>query len=481
MVKSLDFPVAEIKVVRETRQRKDAEKDVEQLAASIESSGLINPIVIKECGELVAGERRLNAFRKLNREFIPVRIFEQLSESEATLIELQENMARRELTWQETAEAISKYHDLKITEFKGWTQMGTATNLGFSEKRVGEYILLAKELADPDVASCQTKAGAMNLLKGRAERAVAAARSRGHDLAYSVGKAVQLAGDKNENTKAVLDDFNPSAEPASEAVEEFDLTKLVEAGREAAKVMEETREQQKDESSADDVIINADFISWVEGYTGPKFDVLHVDFPYGKNYSGANTRRTGKAHVAPRYLDSEEVFWTLLETLLENQDKICYEVAHCIFWFDMQYYQPIIEAFESAGWKAVQPHPLIWCKKYDGIAADPHRRPRHCYENALLFSRGDRKLVRLDRDYFEMGVPQQKLHINQKPVEMLEFFLSMIVDEHTAVLDPTCGSGTSVAAAIKTGASFALGVEMDASNADVARFVVGDVIKGEGE
>jgi DNA modification methylase len=92
-----------------------------------------------------------------------------------------------------------------------------------------------------------------------------------------------------------------------------------------------------------------------------------------------------------------------------------------------------------------------------------------------MFSRGDRKLVKLDKDHFDCAI-DEKLHLNQKPVAMLKHFLSMFVDEHTAVLDPTCGSGSALAAAKQLKANRVLGVELDEANADVAKFLLQRVL-----
>ncbi len=105
------------------------------------------------------------------------------------------------------------------------------------------------------------------------------------------------------------------------------------------------------------------------------------------------------------------------------------------------------------------------------MASDVKRRPRHVYETCLLFSRGDRKIVKLDKDVIDVPV-DEKLHLSQKPIAMLKHLLGMYVDEHTAVLDPTCGSGSAIAAARLLGAARVLGVELDSNNADVARLIL---------
>ena len=44
---------------------------------------------------------------------------------------------------------------------------------------------------------------------------------------------------------------------------------------------------------------------------------------------------------------------------------------------------------------------------------------------------------------------------------MLEYFLSMFVDNSTRMLDPTCGSASALKACSKLGAKYALGLELN--------------------
>jgi DNA modification methylase len=229
-----------------------------------------------------------------------------------------------------------------------------------------------------------------------------------------------------------------------------------------------------------DLIVCADFLEWAASYTGPKFDVIHADFPWGKDYSGPRTRKTGKATINPQYADDPDIYFGLVEGFLAAQDNFAFKAAHCLFWFDMRYYAWTIEQFLKAGWSLVSDYPYLWTKGYSGIASDVKRRPRHCYETALMFSRGDRKIVKLDKDHFDAAI-DEKLHLNQKPIAMLKHFLSIFVDEHTAVLDPTCGSGSALAAAKLLGAARVLGIELDSNNADVAKFMLQRHVPTEGE
>lgn len=74
-------------------------EQVEELAKSIQSEGLLQPIVVREKDgkyELIAGERRLSAFKHLKQKTISARIIEASDASSATLA-LIENLQRENL------------------------------------------------------------------------------------------------------------------------------------------------------------------------------------------------------------------------------------------------------------------------------------------------------------------------------------------------------------------------------------------------
>jgi ParB-like chromosome segregation protein Spo0J len=63
--------VADIRIGK--RHRRDL-GDIDSLAASIEDIGLLNPITVSENGLLLAGARRLAAYKRLGRKTIPVNV-----------------------------------------------------------------------------------------------------------------------------------------------------------------------------------------------------------------------------------------------------------------------------------------------------------------------------------------------------------------------------------------------------------------------
>jgi len=91
------------------RRRARRLRDVTPLVESIAQSGLIEPIIVRRLQDgrlvLVAGLHRLEAHRKLHRETILARII-NVSDLEAELIELDENLTRTELTVLERGEHL---------------------------------------------------------------------------------------------------------------------------------------------------------------------------------------------------------------------------------------------------------------------------------------------------------------------------------------------------------------------------------------
>ncbi len=104
----------EIKVKK--RIRKDL-GDLTQLMESIKTHGLLNPIVINEKKELIAGERRLESIRRLGWPTIEVHILHAPSDVAKIQMEIDENLYRRALTTAELSEGFSKIDKIRNPGF----------------------------------------------------------------------------------------------------------------------------------------------------------------------------------------------------------------------------------------------------------------------------------------------------------------------------------------------------------------------------
>ena len=108
-------------------RREIDEEALKGLAESIREEGLLQPIVVRKVAdgyELIAGERRLRAFRKLTIDKIPARVIEASDASSATLA-LIENLQREGLNpIEEALGYASLIRDFDLTQEKASERLG---------------------------------------------------------------------------------------------------------------------------------------------------------------------------------------------------------------------------------------------------------------------------------------------------------------------------------------------------------------------
>lgn len=118
---------------------------IDELMQTIRTHGVIQPIVVRVRNnkfELIAGERRLRAVRKLGLETIPA-IIREFNDSQAASIALIENLQREGLTAIEEAAAYQQ-----LIEMHDLTQESLAQRLGKSQSTIANKIRLL-HLSEP--------------------------------------------------------------------------------------------------------------------------------------------------------------------------------------------------------------------------------------------------------------------------------------------------------------------------------------------
>ena len=441
---------AYIIVRRDQRQRKDI-SNTEELQNSIKLHGLINPIVVRHEDDktiLVAGERRLSAILALGLETVDVRFMEDMTADEARIIELEENIKREDLPWRDMVLAIGTLHSMFQSKDKTWTQEQTAEHLSCKLRWISYNLTVYECLtgAHPErIAQAPNIETAYNTIVRFAER-------KAENIVQSIiANGVEVFGDKivakasPPVIEATAHDFDepPTAGPVSPQGPSLGSVSVVAKAQAPAAP-----------------IICTDFLSWIKDYKGIKFSFLHCDFPYG-NYKGDDTANAD-VEVQDFYANKEDVYWRLLDGLVDNLDRIMSHSAHVMFWFNMNFYSETVAKLTKAG-LFVHPHPLIWHKS-DGKGVVPGNvvtHPRRLYDTSLLCVRGSRILARPGGNSYSCPSVTNKIHPSQKPEPMLRYFMSMIVDETTTMFDPTCGSGASLRAAEDLGAKLIVGLELD--------------------
>lgn len=421
------IPPAEI-IVPPDRQRKEI--TTEDLEPSIAERGIYNPIIIKRDYTLVAGERRLRTALKLGLPTVPTRFADELDEIESKIVELEENERRQALNWMDHVRAVNDLHNLYTLKAgeEGWSQERTAEMLFYSQGLVSRIIRVARDIDSPKIANAPGIAAAYNVLMRQDERRIGDAMS-------------EIAGAAKAQTA-------PKPAPAAK-LEPGEIPQPV-----AAPAQPKPAFMPPEQS-----IINVDCIEWMANYSGPKFNFVHMDFPYGTNlFGGAQGGKNG----AEQYDDDPDVYWRLIRAFCAHRERFLAASSHLMFWFDMDYYTDTLALFEELA-PEIQFHrkPLIWHKTNNmGILPDPKRGPRHVYETCLFAAREDRYIVKAKSDAYGCHTDKD-YHPSTKPEAMLRQFMEMFVDEHTRLLDPTCGSGASLRAAESLGAAFVFGIERD--------------------
>ena len=416
------IPLDQIEVLRDERQRRnllieDKHNKDNSFVSSIKQRGVMQPIIVEELPEgryrLVAGERRFAASQQLGLLDIPARMAGDLSPIERQLVELEENIKRTELDWQDRAKAVRRIHALYAEiNGDGWTQTKTADAIGVRQSVISDAIQAADavDAGHPQVMAATSYRSARTIVTRHNER--------------RIGDVLNAL---------LVDPKQPVVVPSPES------------------------------------ILNVDFFDWIKTYSDAPFSFIHCDFPYG---IGIDESEQAKSATWGPYDDAEELYWQLCTTLAENLDKLLLTQGHLMFWLpsDVRRQNETLDFFEKAApsldWI---PIPLVWHKTDNrGILSDAKRRARHVYESALYASRGGRLVVRPVSDAY--GAPTSKeVHQSEKPEPMLRHFFSMFVDEFTRMLDPTCGSGTSLRAAESLGATHVLGLEISPEFCEGAR------------
>lgn len=423
-----------IVIRRDKRQRRMIPLDVD-FKKSI-SKRIISPIIVNDIdGELVlvAGERRLTAALELGLALVPIRRFQDLSPEDAQITEMEENLKRLDLPWRDFVRAIGQIHAIFLRRDPQWSLAQTAAEVHFSYEYVRMILQVYQSLDSDKIAQATGVENAHNILLRMADRMAEGIVSN----ILNQGTAIFQASPPPPTPIATA---GPSAGPA------------------ASPAASPASAPTSGPIGGPPPVTQADFISWADAYVGPKFNFIHVDFPYG-TYKGDDS--SGTYTVTEFYDNTPEVYLNLLHALCRNLDRLISHSAHLMFWFDMKFYTETFQKLTASG-LVVHPHPLIWHKTTGGVMpGNSVSHPRRTYDTALLCVKGNRPFVKPGASSYAAPPVHSKVHPSQKPEPMLRFFFSMFVDQHSTVLDPTCGSGSALKAAEDLGAKSVLGLELD--------------------
>ena len=419
--------------ISSTRQRREFDATaIVELADSIAENGLLHPIVVRIVPhtpmknafdyhhELVAGERRIKAIQHLwamglpiicNQDpfeegFLPCLSLGELTDLEAEEAELEENIRRADLTWQERALATKRLADLR-------------------EKQAiarGESIPSNVDIGKEVHPNYSTVADAGN--RTRIERLMA------------------------DN----LDDPDIARAPSLD--EAYKIAKRKEGERKNAKRAEEIGRQAHSDRHT---LIRGNCLEVLRDYP-PTFDVILSDPIYGMGadeFGDSGGRATGEH----RYADSYDNWKTLMLDFAPLTFQVTKPQAHCYLFCDIQNFHELKILMEFAGWKVFRT-PLIWFKPTAMRAPWPFNGPQRKYELVLYAVKGDKPVTAMYGDVLSY-IPDANLgHQAQKPVLLFTDLLKRSAQAGDHILDAFCGSGPIFPAGHSLGCKVT-GIEME--------------------
>jgi site-specific DNA-methyltransferase (adenine-specific) len=143
--------------------------------------------------------------------------------------------------------------------------------------------------------------------------------------------------------------------------------------------------------------------------------------------------------------------------------RVMKDGTFCVCFYGWNRSDEFMAAWRAAGLRPVG-H-LVWIKDYESS----HGVLSYHHESAYLLLKGQqRPAVATLSDILPWHYTGNKLHPTQKPVPSLKPVIETFCPKGGLVLDPFCGSGSTLLAAKILGRRY-LGIELEAKYADIAK------------
>jgi hypothetical protein len=411
---------------------------------------------------LVAGCRRLRAAKSLGWETVPVTYYEVADEATLRILETEENIRRKSMTWQEIVLAVKAVHGQQAVShsLKGerWTLDATGHLLGRSQGNVSYCLLLAEhiQLKDKDVMEASSLTDAIRVLMKRKE-----------NEANSILAKMTLKGPQ---TADVLK-MNLSSTQGAAAMFSSVPTSGVQPG--GVQALSDDGEMPVVEGAEpvtvglSRMLLHGDCIELMSAMPDACVDHIITDIPYGIDM--ANLAQTNTGMVA---IDSVAAEHGQLENhqlhvkMIPQMFRVLRPNGFLIMWFDVggseqedsqdSAYLNLRMICESASFK-VQNWPLVYVKLHRCMNQMALYNFTKNYELALVCRKGNATLLTPQEAsvYFGSSDEETKAigHPFAKPFKLWDWLYRATVQRGQTVLDPFAGRGSSTIALLQYGAS----------------------------
>lgn len=443
------YPIADIK--EGSRIRSDY-GDLSDLAESIATHGLIHPIVINTSGTLIAGGRRFRAMRDvLKWKEVPITYFEFADEATLRILEREENVRRKAMTWKEECLSIVEVHNhhqvqAALSRQPKWTQKATGELLNQSEASVSYALQLADHIrrGDKEIIACDRAWDAIQLL---AKRRIDATNA-------IVAKMTLPSGDVLAKANAVLNSNLDTSDAAlfSAPASVGGVGSLADDGE----LPGAPTSQSPVTIPLSKMLLHGDAVSLLSSMPDACIDHCITDWPYGIDMDMLQQSNTGmdvSSTSAEHDVQSNEA---LQAAIVPHIYRILKPNSFFITWGDYMQWQRTYDLCVAAGFR-VQRWPLIWSKtsRCMNQAADVNfTKDTEC---AIVCRKGNATLVNKQATSVWSGANDAEAkalgHPFAKPYGLWSWLYSAVCLRGQTVLDPFAGRGSSTIAALSFGLS----------------------------
>jgi 16S rRNA G966 N2-methylase RsmD len=398
--------------------------DIDALKRSIETFGLLEPVILDRENNLLAGGRRHRAHIELDRKRIPAIYIDEVDDVRAREIELEENIQRKDLTWQEAADLAREIHELKAQRYAG--QMVKAD----PEIAGAQYVPDEDRHNDVRSVPAWTQKNTAALLDTSPQDV-----TRKLFLSRAMEVMPELRDEKNE----------------SQALRQIDR-RLEELEREQA-----YRQLQKTgKLNEEGQVLFGDCVELLSKLDDRSVDCIIIDPPYGVLQAG------GIGRYEQHFDDDPVTAMRTLQLAAKELARVAKPDAHIYVFFGIKMWTQTKGIFDGLAFD-VDPIPLVWIKT-TGSMVDWDYRFANYWEPCLFISNHTRRLndKRSNVFVFDSVPNNMRSNVAEKPVDLIKELLRLSTNEGDLVLDCFAGSGVVGVAAKELGRRFIL-MEKDQS------------------
>jgi ParB/RepB/Spo0J family partition protein len=379
--------------------------NIAELAQSIKEQGLIEPLVVyspklEPPFELIAGGRRYKALQMLGATLVSVRIYDhELSERERKVIELFENLRRKDLSFIEQANMTRALNDT-LKSIHGQKLLGGASTVGHSTRDTARLLGVTNTTVLKSLKISEMHEQFPELGLEQKKNAAAAL--------HTIDRLTYAA-------KTVVANPNIAASPVAESYRIGDfLTTILPRG---------------------------------------KYSFIEIDPPYGIDLEDLKRDRT--IGNKEGYIDvAEDEYISFLERLIKICTYAATDNAYLVLWAPPQWYYHMYNILIQYGWNPDHV-PAVWVKtNSNGQSRSAEHWLGGSYEPFIYARRGSARLCKEGRSNvfnYPVVLPHQKIHPTEKPYELMRDIINTFCHPNGNILVPFAGSGVTIATAYDMG------------------------------